>query len=162
MARSRLVCEPNNGGPCVKAVRSQRGAFPRTWPSATVPIRGAGARWQAEHSDRTGAGAALSPPAEIGHDALVPDSTLRRYWFEFDDFDGCGCKLPHKCGVTALDRADALRMVANEYCAQLVRPTPQRTIEDVDVSTLDDDLNVRPNIGVPVWRGIWYPFVTRT
>ena len=38
MARSRLVCDPNDSGSCVKTVRSQRFAFPRTWPYATMPI----------------------------------------------------------------------------------------------------------------------------
>jgi hypothetical protein len=28
-------------------------------------------------------------------------------------------------------------------------------IEDVDVSTLDQ--RVRPNMLVPIWRGIWFP-----
>jgi hypothetical protein len=35
-------------------------------------------------------------------------------------------------------------------------PPTRRVIEDVDVSTLDAG-HVRPNMGVPVWRGVWWP-----
>jgi hypothetical protein len=87
---------------------------------------------------------------------------LRRFWFEFEDADPHGCRLPYRCGVTGWSERDALELVGNIYCEQGLPPTPQSVIPDFDVSTLDDDQNVRPNLGVPVWRGIWYPFVTRS
>lgn len=44
MARSRLVCEPNDSRPRVKAVRSQRSALLRAYPSESVAIA-SGAIW---------------------------------------------------------------------------------------------------------------------
>jgi hypothetical protein len=35
-------------------------------------------------------------------------------------------------------------------------PIFRRIIENVDVSAIEDE-NVHRNLGVPVWRGVWYP-----
>jgi len=35
-------------------------------------------------------------------------------------------------------------------------PAFSRIVENIDISTIED-MNVRPNLGVPVWRGVWYP-----
>ena len=90
------------------------------------------------------------------------DEDLRRLWFEFDEADPHGCRLPLQCGVTAWNEADALALVADTYCDEDQPPTPRSAIADFDVSQLDVDTTVRPNIGVPAWRGIWYPFITTT
>jgi hypothetical protein len=92
----------------------------------------------------------------------MPDEDLRRFWFVFDECDRHGCKLPYRCGVTAWNETDALRLVAETYCERSEPPTPQTTIPDFDVSELDEDQCVRPHMGVTVWRGIWFPFITRT
>lgn len=35
-------------------------------------------------------------------------------------------------------------------------PVFKRVIKNVDISAIDDE-NVLHNLGVPVWRGVWYP-----
>jgi hypothetical protein len=90
----------------------------------------------------------------------MPDRDLRRFWFEFDARDRHGCDLPSQCGVTAWNELDALTLVAESYCEKDELPSPNTSIHDIDVSKLHDP-HIRPNIGVPVWRGIWYPFLTR-
>ena len=94
-------------------------------------------------------------PFKVGQD-------LHRYWIEFRDSDAHGCRLPSRCGVTAWSESDALDLVAEMYCARDEAPAPSSIVSDFDVSELDDDANVGPNLGVPVWRGIWYPFLTRS
>jgi hypothetical protein len=93
---------------------------------------------------------------------VMPDLELHRFWFEFEEWDVHGCRPPFRCGVTAWSREDALALIADAYCNLGASPVPVSVVPDFDVSALDDDLNIRPNIGVPVWRGIWYPFITRS
>jgi len=88
------------------------------------------------------------------------DDELRRFWFEFNEVDEHGCRLPYRCGVTGWSESDALALVGETYCEKRLPPTPTVARHDFDVSTLDADQNLRPNLGVPVWRGIWYPFIT--
>jgi hypothetical protein len=81
---------------------------------------------------------------------------LRRYWFRFDAPNG---KLPHGaqlgCGVTAVDRADAERLLkADLFDGDL--PRVVGLIEDVDVQDLDVG-HVLPNMGDPSCRGVWWP-----
>ena len=87
---------------------------------------------------------------------------LVRFWFEFPEHDDHGCRLPYRCGVSAWSEDDALALVGETYCADKNPPFPTLVVPDFDVSTLDGDETVRPNMGVPVWRGIWYPFITRS
>lgn len=83
---------------------------------------------------------------------------LHRYWLLHD------LKLsdPHPIGVlpgigvTAYDEEDALRLVRERVFATDPFPRIRELIADVDVSTLDDK-HVRPNMGNPVVRGIWFP-----
>ncbi len=89
----------------------------------------------------------------------VPDDLIR-FWFEFPEQDDHGCRLPYRCGVSAWSEGDALRLVGDTYCQEKVAPRPTVAVPNFDVSRLDGDENVRPNLGVPVWRGIWYPFIT--
>jgi hypothetical protein len=84
---------------------------------------------------------------------------LHRYWIEFDLTCGEARNrgIWHgNCGVTAWTFDDALRIVSDRLYAGGSLPEITRVIEDIDISTLEPN-HVRPNIGVPVWRGIWWP-----
>lgn len=83
---------------------------------------------------------------------------LHRYWFEFF--------IPQKqaqsepwglgCGVTAHDYNDAVQLLKEFVFPQREVPPIHHVIEDVDISTLDEK-HVRPNLGVPSQRGVWFP-----
>jgi len=83
---------------------------------------------------------------------------LIRFWFKFNltlrDPQPPGVLIG--CGVTALDEADAIRILRNVVF--LSHPFPQITalLADVDISTLDQR-HVRPNMGDPSRRGVWFP-----
>jgi hypothetical protein len=81
---------------------------------------------------------------------------LTRYWFEFDLSDTDPCHVRMGCGVTAWSLEDAKELMRQQVFSGGDLPSILKVIEDVDVSTLDDN-HVRPNMGVPVWRGIWFP-----
>ena len=82
--------------------------------------------------------------------------SLRRYWITFS-------LPPHElpvgtgfgCGVTAYGRDDALAMVS-DLLFDGEEPPIESISEDVDISTLDEG-HVRPNMGNPLRRGIWFP-----
>ncbi len=80
---------------------------------------------------------------------------MRRFWFHFDQAAGA---LPpgvsYGIGVTAFNYDDALSVLRS---AVFERPPPEplRVVEDVDVGSLDD--HVRPNMGDPTQRGVWFP-----
>jgi hypothetical protein len=57
------------------------------------------------------------------------------------------------CGVTAFDRDDALRLVADALGTD---PPPAAITEDVDVTALDEN-HVLPNMFPPNERGVWFP-----
>ena len=78
--------------------------------------------------------------------------TLHRFWIEFQ-------LLPQQhvgYGVTAIDFADALKLLADTLDTQL--PAPTRVVHDVDVRTLDEG-HVLPNMLPPDSRGIWFPML---
>ena len=81
----------------------------------------------------------------------------RRFWFTFTK-PARPTILSMGCGVTAYDLADARKLlqeqVFSNYGAELI----DEVIEDIDISTLDDK-HVRPNMGNPVVRGVWFPHV---
>ena len=94
---------------------------------------------------------------------------LRRFWFDFDlpkptpavpgviTLDGeppARRWLWRGCGVTGSDEADCLEQVAALIAPDELPPVSQ-VIADVDVAALPSD--VRSQIGVVVWRGIWFP-----
>lgn len=81
-----------------------------------------------------------------------------RYWIEFDLEGWTGIRSPLEVcfGVTAYDTADALRLIQERILHGEALPAVRSVIEDVDVSTLEPN-HVRINIGVTIWRGIWYP-----
>ncbi|MFQ6331646.1 hypothetical protein ACLMAL_36760 [Nocardia sp. CWNU-33] len=83
--------------------------------------------------------------------------TVRRFWIEFDLGSGrfFWPRLSQGVGVTGFDERDCLSMVADLLPDDTELP-PMRHIT-VDVS-LAEELPVNPpTLGVPVWRGIWYP-----
>ncbi|MEV6432433.1 hypothetical protein [Nocardia sp. NPDC051463] len=78
-------------------------------------------------------------------------ATMRRFWIEFD---------PHAAwfgqgvGVTGFDVRDCLSMVADLVPDGLLPPVRRIT---ADIS-LAEPLPLNPrHLGVPVWRGVWYP-----
>jgi len=76
-----------------------------------------------------------------------------RYWFEFDDNIPHGMKMG--CGVTAYSYDDALSIL-NDKVFRNSSLQIKQVIEDVDVSTLDQN-HVIPNMSPPNIRGIWFP-----
>jgi hypothetical protein len=80
---------------------------------------------------------------------MKPDA-FTRYWIVLDEEYQLGY------GVTAADERDALELLRNLRFKNREMPPVLRIEEDVDVSTLDPG-HVVPNMGPPVWRGIWFP-----
>ena len=98
----------------------------------------------------------------------IKSPLLRRYWVEFDVPESRVSLSDETetvmrdwrlaaCGVTAFTVDDALQMIRELLYRDEPMPPIRKVIEDVDITTLDR--HVRPNIGVPIWRGIWYPRV---
>jgi hypothetical protein len=83
---------------------------------------------------------------------------LTRFWIEFDwpaerrPPPGTGIGI----GVTAIDRRDALRLVAHRVFSDGSLPPVKEIRERVDVSSLDPR-QVLPNMGPPHVRGVWFP-----
>jgi len=87
---------------------------------------------------------------------------LKRFWFEFDisedalrrysSYSGLGLG----CGVTAYSYEDALVVLRERLFKKDPLPPVRSVIEDIDISTLDPG-HVLPNIGVSIWRGVWFP-----
>jgi hypothetical protein len=101
-------------------------------------------------------------------DASEPTETTR-FWLGFDlaglgpdvafgglSLDG-GSPAHRLCwrgvGVTGYDLDDCLALVADMLQPEPLPPL-RTTVRDIDVSTLDVDSRW---LGVPVWRGVWYP-----
>ena len=82
---------------------------------------------------------------------------LRRYWFEFD-LSQHGALTP-ECGVTAYDYEDAVNLMKETVFGNSHLPPVRNVVEDIDISTLDER-QVRPNMGIPVFRGVWFPAMT--
>lgn len=84
--------------------------------------------------------------------------TLHRYWFEFDLAVGQPSPMGVRtgCGVTAFSHEDALALLRERVFNTVSLPRVRKTIEDVDVSTLDAD-HVLPNMGTVTTRGVWFP-----
>ena len=83
---------------------------------------------------------------------------LQRYWFEFDlsRDDKPPAGIFFGCGVTAFTLDDAVILMKEKVFSGRPLPKICRTVEDVDVSTLEEN-HVRPNMGVVIYRGVWYP-----
>jgi hypothetical protein len=88
-------------------------------------------------------------------------NSLKRYWFEFDFGDDELSRygylpISRGCGITAYDYDDALHIMRYFLIQDKEMLRLGRVIENIDISTIED-MNIIPNLGVPVWRGVWYP-----
>ena len=83
---------------------------------------------------------------------------MHRYWFQFDlaPDDRCPGGIHWGCGVTALDYNDAVHILRRAVFLNGKLPEISQVTEDIDVSTLDAG-HVRPNMGDPSRRGVWFP-----
>jgi hypothetical protein len=83
---------------------------------------------------------------------------LRRFWFEFDvsGSSDLPAGIRMGCGVTAHTHEDAGLLVQERVFRGASLPPITQLVPDVDVSTLDPG-HVRPNMGNPAVRGIWFP-----
>nr|WP_294790611.1 hypothetical protein [uncultured Mucilaginibacter sp.] len=81
---------------------------------------------------------------------------LIRFWFEFNLHDVTGLGLHMGCGVTALTYDDAINILGTTVFKGRAIPPMKRTIENIDVSTLEAN-HVLPNILASNVRGVWYP-----
>lgn len=83
---------------------------------------------------------------------------LRRYWFEFAIVETAmlPAGIALGCGVTAWTAEDALRIIQTSVFGNQPMPEIVRTVEDIDVSTLDAG-HVLPNMAPPSLRGVWFP-----
>ncbi len=82
--------------------------------------------------------------------------TLHRYWFEFDTQDMSYGPLRVGCGITAYTLEEATQVLHDVVFRDSALPPIKSVQIDVDVSTLDP-LHVRPNMGLPLVRGVWFP-----
>ena len=81
----------------------------------------------------------------------MPSRSLRRFWIQLET----PVRGLHSFGATAFDIADALTLIA-DYLGADALPDAATVVEDIDVEALDAN-HILPNIGPPVFRGIWYP-----
>lgn len=80
---------------------------------------------------------------------------LHRYWFIFVEGDGPSI-LDGGCGISAYNEEDARNILQDEVFSVYGARGITEVIEDIDIQALEEN-HVRPNMGVPVWRGVWYP-----
>jgi len=82
---------------------------------------------------------------------------LHRFWVRFDDLPpDVPPVLQLGCGVTAADEADCMALIRSAVFDGRKLPPIISIVCDLDVRTLDDR-HVRPNMGNPAVRGIWFP-----
>ncbi len=100
--------------------------------------------------------------------------TLHRLWVEFDVEAALGhaegqpwaFTLPAGapgwllgCGVSGYDRDDCLELLRQQFFTERAMPPIRREVPDVDVATLPE--LVRIQMGVTVYRGVWFPALNR-
>jgi hypothetical protein len=108
------------------------------------------------------------------HESRIPNDRqgLVRLWVEFDIEATLGLAKGQAfgwaggpplwfegCGVSGYDESDCLRLLSKMVFGGLPLPPLRRTILNVDVSALPD--RVRSRVGVPVYRGVWFPPLNR-
>jgi hypothetical protein len=81
--------------------------------------------------------------------------SLRRFWFEFSNSPANLLDI-QRVGVTAADERDAVALVSTWVFRGAEFPLIRSVVPDIDVSTLDPR-HVRPNMGNPAVRGVWFP-----
>lgn len=82
---------------------------------------------------------------------------LDRYWFTFEK-SADPSPLNMGCGITAFDLQDAKNLLKKMVFPMFGNRSIASFIEDVDASTLEQN-HVRNNMGSPVVRGVWFPFI---
>lgn len=82
---------------------------------------------------------------------------LRRFWFRFRKTDP-PTMLTVGCGITAYDLSDARKILSDEVFPTYGVQSIEAIVQDIDVSTLDEK-HVRPNMGNPAVRGVWFPLL---
>lgn len=99
------------------------------------------------------------------------DSILTRLWVEFDVQAWLGLDerepwgwmgdlaILDGCGVSGFDEADCLRLVSDAVFRGRPLPPVRRSVRNVDVSALPE--RIRSEMGVPVYRGVWFPALNR-
>lgn len=84
---------------------------------------------------------------------------MRRFWFEFE-FDPDDHNVPvllrRGCGVTAGSYDDAVAVIRERVFGGAQLPAITKAVPDVDIASLDGD-TVRPNMGLPLIPGVWFP-----
>jgi hypothetical protein len=63
------------------------------------------------------------------------------------------------CGVSGYDEDDCLALVREQLFEGRELPAIPRRVPSVDISTLPK--HVRDGMGVPVYRGVWFPALNR-
>jgi hypothetical protein len=81
---------------------------------------------------------------------------MRRFWLTFESSPAVPRAVSHGCGVTTFNYDDALELLREKVFTDGPMPLPTSVKEDVDISELDPG-HVRPNMGDPTVRGIWFP-----
>lgn len=82
---------------------------------------------------------------------------LHRYWLKFARSSKPSI-LNIGCGITAHDLEDAKHIFESDVVPVYGIREIHEIVEDIDVSTLDE-AHVRPNMGIPSNRGVWFPLL---
>lgn len=82
---------------------------------------------------------------------------LRRFWFTFSQSADPSI-FNIGCGITAFSEEDAKSILRNEVFPIHGEGEIVSIVADVDISTLEEH-HVRPNMGSPVIRGVWFPLI---
>lgn len=77
------------------------------------------------------------------------------YWFSFEKFD-YPTPLNLGVGVTAFSKEEAIDFLKRKIFTNIALPPIAKCIENIDISTLELN-HIRPNMGNPARRGIWFP-----
>ncbi len=93
----------------------------------------------------------------------IKNPLLHRHWIEFATAlprrrrgDILAWLLARCCGITTYTFDDALYLIREQLTLGRDLPPIRDVIEDIDIATLDSG-HIRPNMGDPLWRGVWWP-----
>jgi len=82
---------------------------------------------------------------------------LKRFWFTFA-LKAPLTGLSMGCGITAFDLEDARRMLREQVFPAFGEEAVDEIVENIDIRTLEEN-HVRPNMGNPAVRGVWFPLL---
>ena len=80
---------------------------------------------------------------------------LTRYWIKFET-QAAYEPLIVGCGVTAYNKDDVVILIDEVLFKYFDKRQIAEIIPNIDIQTLEAS-HIRPNMGNPVVRGIWYP-----